>query len=59
MSVAIVTGAAGLIGGETVRLFSKNGLDAVGIYNGTRRELFGEESSTAWSRERLQSEVWN
>jgi CDP-paratose 2-epimerase len=47
MSVAIVTGAAGLIGAETVRLFSKNGLDVVGIDNDMRREFFGDEASTA------------
>jgi CDP-paratose 2-epimerase len=59
MSVAIVTGAAGLIGAETVRLFSENGLDVVGIDNDMRREFFGDEASTAWSRKRLQREVCN
>lgn len=59
MSVAIVTGAAGLIGAETVRLFSKNGLDVVGIDNDMRREFFGDEASTAWSRKRLQREISN
>jgi NAD(P)-dependent dehydrogenase (short-subunit alcohol dehydrogenase family) len=49
MSVAIVTGDAGLIGAETVRFFSKNGLYVVGIDNGIRREFFGEEASTAWT----------
>ena len=59
MSVAIVTGAAGLIGAETVRFFAANGMDVAGIDNNMRRTFFGEEASTAWSRERLKSEVRN
>src|SRR5262245_32973017 len=57
MDVAIVTGSAGLIGAETVRFFSGKGLVVVGIDNDMRRVLFGDEASTAWSRDRLLREV--
>lgn len=59
MSTCIVTGAAGLIGAETVRFFAEKGMDVAGIDNNMRRVFFGEDASTAWSRERLQSEVKN
>ena len=54
MSVAIVTGAAGLIGSETVQVFCELGLDVVGLDNDLRRTFFGAEASTAWNRELLQ-----
>ena len=57
MSVAIVTGSAGLIGGEAVRFFSAQGLDVVGIDNDMRRVFFGDEASTAWNRKRLEQEI--
>jgi CDP-paratose 2-epimerase len=57
MSVAIVTGSAGLIGAEACRLFAARGLDVVGIDNDMRREFFGDEASTTWIRERLEQEV--
>ena len=44
MSVAVVTGAAGLIGSEAVRHFASLGLDVVGIDNDMRKEFFGEEA---------------
>src|SRR5438128_11103783 len=55
MSVAIVAGAAGLIGSETVDVFSELGLNIVGIDNDMRREFFGQEASTRWNRERLEA----
>ncbi len=48
MSVAVVTGAAGLIGSQAVRHFSSIGLDVVGVDNDMRRVFFGDDSSTAW-----------
>ena len=57
MSIAIVTGSAGLIGSESVRFFAQLGLDVIGIDNDMRKFFFGEEASTAWNRQRLQSEV--
>ena len=59
MSVAIITGSAGLVGSETVEYFAAQGMDIVGIDNGMRKEFFGEEASTAWQRERLIREVRN
>src|SRR6516225_4139044 len=59
MSVVLVTGSAGLIGAEAVRFFAAEGFDIVGIDNDMRRVFFGTEASTAWSRQRLQSEVKN
>ena len=44
MTVALVTGSAGLIGSEAVRHFAGLGLDVVGIDNDMRRYFFGEEA---------------
>ena len=57
MSVAIITGSAGLIGAEATRFFAAKGLDIVGIDNDMRRYFFGEDASTAWSRQRLEASV--
>jgi CDP-paratose 2-epimerase len=59
MSVAIITGSAGLVGSENTRYFAAKGMDVVGIDNGMRKEFFGEEASTAWQREALVREVSN
>jgi CDP-paratose 2-epimerase len=57
MSIAIVTGSAGLIGAEATRFFAAHGFQVVGIDNDLRREFFGPEASTAWSRRRLEQTV--
>lgn len=57
MSVAIVTGSAGLIGSEAVRHFAALGLDVVGIDNDMRKQFFGTEASTAWNVQRLAGEL--
>lgn len=57
MSVAIITGSAGLIGSEAVRFFAGLGMDVVGIDNDLRRYFFGESASTEWNRQRLEREV--
>lgn len=57
MSVAIVTGAAGLIGSEAVRLFASRGLDVVGVDNDMRHYFFGEVGSTTWNRKALERTV--
>ena len=59
MSVVLVTGSAGLIGAESVRFFAAEGFDIVGIDNDMRRVFFGNDASTAWSRQRLEIEVRN
>ena len=53
MTVAIITGAAGLIGSEAALHFGGLGLDVVGIDNDLRRVFFGAEGSTDWNRQRL------
>jgi CDP-paratose 2-epimerase len=53
MSIAIITGAAGLVGSEAVRHFASLGLRIIGIDNNMRAEFFGEEASTTRMREHL------
>jgi hypothetical protein len=57
MTVAIITGSAGLIGSEAVGYFGALGMDVVGIDNGMRGEFFGQEASTNRVRNRLCAEV--
>lgn len=57
MSVAIITGSAGLIGSEASRFFSRKGLKVVGVDNDMRKVFFGDEASTDWNRRRLEEEL--
>ncbi len=57
MSVAIVSGSAGLIGSEASRHFASQGLTVVGIDNDMRKEFFGDEASTRWQQQQLESEL--
>jgi CDP-paratose 2-epimerase len=57
MSVAIVTGSAGLIGSETSRRFHAAGLDIVGIDNDMRARFFGPEASTTANRRTLEQSL--
>lgn len=57
MSIAIVTGAAGLIGSEAARHFANKGMKVIGIDNDMRARFFGQDASTHWQRERLQNEL--
>ena len=59
MSVAIITGSAGLIGSAACRYFSERGLDVVGIDNDMRRVFFGDEASTAWNVDKLKGDIGN
>ena len=59
MSVAIITGSAGLIGSEAVRFFSSKFDTIVGIDNDMRKYFFGEEASTKWNLQRLSEENSN
>ena len=54
MSIAIITGSAGLIGSEASTFFADIGFDVVGIDNDMRRIFFGDEASTAWKLNQLQ-----
>ena len=53
MSVALVTGAGGLIGSEAVAFLAAKGFDVRGVDNDTRAKLFGAEASTAWRLDQL------
>lgn len=57
MSVAIITGSAGLVGSEAVAHFAALGMDIVGIDNGMRANFFGADASTRWVQERLCAEI--
>jgi CDP-paratose 2-epimerase len=57
MSIAIITGSAGLIGAEAARCFAARGLDVVGIDNDMRRLFFGGDASTHWSRVALEADL--
>jgi CDP-paratose 2-epimerase len=59
MSIALVTGSAGLIGSETSKRFHAEGFDVVGIDNDMRARFFGPEASTAGQRQRLESSLGN
>ena len=53
MTTAIVTGAAGLVGSETVRFLHDKGMDVIGIDNNLREYFFGPDGSTRWQAEEL------
>jgi CDP-paratose 2-epimerase len=57
MRVAIITGAAGLIGADACRLFAAKGFTVVGIDNDMRSYFFGESASTKWCRLQLQENI--
>jgi len=57
MSVALISGSAGLIGSESARHFAAQGMDVVGIDNDMRRHFFGDEASTRWQRGRLEEQL--
>jgi len=53
VSIAVITGSAGLIGSEAVRYFAAKGMRVVGIDNDMRSYFFGAEASTEWMRKQL------
>jgi len=57
MSIAIISGSAGLVGSEAVTYFASLGMDVAGIDNGMRAVFFGDDASTAWVKERLKRAV--
>jgi CDP-paratose 2-epimerase len=58
MSVAVISGSAGLIGSEAAAFFAESrGIDIVGIDNDMRRRFFGEEASTADNLARLEKRL--
>lgn len=59
MSVALITGSAGLIGSEAVRHFAAKGMEVAGVDNDMRRYFFGSEASTEWMRKELVASLGN
>ena len=59
MSIAIVTGSAGLIGASAASFLAKQGMDVVGIDNDMRKYFFGNEASTRWNKELLERSLKN
>jgi CDP-paratose 2-epimerase len=59
MSIALVTGSAGLIGSETCKRYHAEGFDVVGVDNDMRAKFFGAEASTAHTRTRLEKSLKN
>ena len=57
MSIAVITGSAGLIGSEATSFFANLGFEVVGIENDMRREFFGDEASTSWNQQRLKEQL--
>ena len=57
MSVALITGSAGLIGSEAVRHFAKLGFTVAGIDNDMRSYFYGADGSTSWQVDELQREL--
>ncbi|MGF1678322.1 MAG: NAD-dependent epimerase/dehydratase family protein [Candidatus Methylacidiphilales bacterium] len=57
MSIALVTGSAGLIGSETVKRLHAESLDVVGIDNDLRAYFFGQEASTSSNRKQLEDQL--
>lgn len=57
MSIAVITGSAGLIGSEATRHFADLGLDILGIDNDMRSRFFGEEASTSWQQRMLEKDL--
>ena len=57
MSVALVTGSAGLIGSEACKRFHAEGLDVAGVDNDLRRYFFGEGASTDGTRAKLETSL--
>ncbi len=56
MTVAIVTGASGLVGGATARFLCDRGVEVAGIDNDLRAYFLGPEGSTRWNRRRIEVE---
>src|SRR5690606_26555952 len=57
VSVALVTGSAGLIGSQSARHFAGLGYHVVGIDHDMRRYFFGEDGSTRWALRRLTADL--
>jgi CDP-paratose 2-epimerase len=59
MNIALITGASGLIGGESVEFFANKFDLIIGIDNNQRAYFFGDEASTDWNRNRISAKTAN
>src|ERR1700690_1535795 len=59
MKTVIITGAAGLIGSESVKRFAGEGFKIVGIDNALRQWFFGKGASTLGNRQKLIDSIPN
>ncbi len=59
MNVAVITGAAGLIGSESVAFLADKFDTIVGIDNNLRQYFFGADGSTLWNKNRLEENFSN
>ncbi len=59
MSVAVITGAGGVVGAAAARAFAARMKAVVGIDNDMRATFFGEGASTSWSVQRLEHDLSN
>ena len=59
MQIALITGAAGLVGSAAVEFFSGKGFQTEGIDCDLRRYFFGRGASTQWNLQRLLTQVRN
>ncbi|MEW6350460.1 MAG: NAD-dependent epimerase/dehydratase family protein [Thermodesulfobacteriota bacterium] len=53
----LITGSAGLIGSEAVRLFDAGGFRVHGVDNNLRARFFGADGDTSWNLESLLSQT--
>ena len=59
MNIALITGAAGLIGSESVAFFANKFDLIIGIDNNLRQYFFGQEASTEWNKNRIEEQFAN
>lgn len=59
MSLAIITGASGLVGSETAIFLLNKGFDVIGIDNNERKKLFGRDGDTSKIRNFLSKKYKN
>lgn len=55
----LITGSAGLIGSESVKIFANKDFEVIGIDNDMRSYFFGKEASTSWNRKLLEKRYKN
>ena len=59
MSIAVVTGSAGLIGSESCKRLHAEGMDVIGIDNDMRSYFFGKDASTQGTQAELEGALGN